>query len=82
MRCDGATLNMPKPKMKSKGRGRPSTGVEPLRSIVSLKGSSDLEKWLDELTEAGKCATRSHAIRRALEEFALKVMPSKPMPKR
>ena len=55
---------------KKAPRGRPKLGVEPLRSIVSLKGSEELEAWLDRLTRHSESGTRSQTLRRALRAFA------------
>lgn len=70
------------PPEKAPKRGRPKSVPSPLRSIVSLKGSEELEGWLDRLTEASSSATRSHTIRRALKVFADSVGFTEEVPKR
>jgi hypothetical protein len=57
------------PQRPKKGRGRPRA-PSPLRSIVSLKGSQELEEWLDRLVRLSESGTRSNALRRALRAFA------------
>ena len=73
-------LNVAKPKA-SKGRGRPKAS-KPLKSIVSLKGTDELEVWLDGLTEHVDAGTKAHALRRALRALAESAAYPKPMPKR
>jgi hypothetical protein len=75
----GAAVTMP-PKKKAKV-GRPKT-EEPLRSLLSLKGSERFEVWLDALVDHAHQGTRSLLVRNALREFAEKSGFSDPMPKR
>jgi hypothetical protein len=75
----GVVTEMP-PKKKSAG-GRPPAD-EPMRSILSLKGTATFEAWLDGLVEATDLGTRTLALRHALKAYAEKVGYKKPMPKR
>lgn len=61
--------------------GRPKA-ASPMRSIVSLKGSEELELWLDRLTEHSESGTRTNALRRGLKALAEKVNFEEAMPKR
>lgn len=82
----GAVATMARPKTPKrpdakKTIGRPKADT-PMKSIVSLKGSEDLEVWLDELTEHTESGTRTNALRRALKAFAERESFEKPIPKR
>lgn len=85
MELSGALAMAPKPpkgKGKSKGRGRPKA-TSPLHSIVSLKGSDELEAWLERLTEKSESGTRTNTLRRALKLFAeAQGMHDDPIPRR
>jgi hypothetical protein len=67
------------PKKKSVGRPKAKS---PMRSIVSLKGTDELEKWLDLLTEHSESGTRTNTLRRALKAFATQEAFDKPIPKK
>jgi hypothetical protein len=77
-RC-GAVATMAE--RKKRAVGRPKVAA-PMRSIVSLKGSDELEKWLDLLTEHSESGTRTNTLRRALKAFAAQEAFDKPIPKR
>ena len=79
MAASGATVDMSKPRKSPVGR--PKAEI-PIHSIVSLKGSADLETWLDELAEVSESGTRAHTLRRALKAFAESQGLKTPMPKR
>jgi hypothetical protein len=64
------------------GRAWDGDGDQPLYSLVSLKGSEDIEKWLDALVEHTHLGTRSLLIRNALRVYAESVKFIEPMPKR
>jgi hypothetical protein len=73
---------MPPKKKAKRGRPKSATPVTPLHSIVSLKGSDELEAWLDELTAFSESGTRSQTLRRALRAFAEEQEFGKPIPPR
>lgn len=75
----GALALMPPKKKPTRGRPKAES---PLRSIVSLKGSDELEAWLDKLTELSESGTRSQTLRRALRAFADEQGLTDPIPKR
>lgn|GEM_PF-4969557 len=78
----GAIATMPPKKDDKKARvGRPKTD-KPLHSIVSLKGTDELEAWLDGLTETSDSGTRAQTLRRALKAFAAEQGYEPPMPKK
>lgn len=65
---------------KTKG-GRPKA-PEPIKSLVSLKGSEAFERWLDELVEHARQGTRALLTKNALADFAERHGFTKPQPKR
>jgi hypothetical protein len=71
----------PKRSEAKKPVGRPKA-EKPLRSIISLKGTEDLEGWLDRLTEHSESGTRSNTLRRGLKALAEKVAFEEAMPRR
>jgi wyosine [tRNA(Phe)-imidazoG37] synthetase (radical SAM superfamily) len=72
----GARVAMP-----TKKAGRPAE-PEPMKSLVSLKGTPTFEAWLDELVEHSHQGTRSLLLRNALRVFAEREGFGKPQPKR
>lgn len=53
-----------------------------LRSIVALKGTDDLDGWLDGLVDHTRLGTRTQLVRNALRALAESVGFTDPMPKR
>lgn len=79
-----ATMAEPKKIKKASGKkpiGRPKADT-PLRSIVSLKGSDELEGWLDGLVDHAHQGTRSLLLKNALREYGENHGYPKPLPKR
>lgn len=83
----GALATMPPKNAKGRGEkgkrpvGRPPE-VEQIRSLVSLKGTDELEKWVDELVDFDNRGTRTLLMRVALKEYGQKIGFPKPMPAR
>lgn len=73
----GATAMPP----KRKAGGRPPE-PEPIRSLISLKGTPTFEAWLDGLVDHSHLGTRTLLLRNALREFAEKHGYAEAMPKR
>ncbi len=72
---------MKAPKKKKSAGGRPPE-PEPIRSLVSLKGTAALEKWLDDLVEHSRQGTRTLLIKNALRKWAETEGFKPPQPKR
>ena len=72
-------LEMPKEKKGEPGRPPES---EPLRSMVSMKGTASFEAWVDELVEITGSGTRSQCLKNGLKSLAKEHGFKKPMPKR
>jgi hypothetical protein len=79
MHADGALAIMP-PKKRKAAVGRPKS-PEPMHSILSLKGTPEMEAWLDELVEATDLGTRTLLLRHALKMYA-ESRGFRPIPKR
>jgi hypothetical protein len=75
-----AVSTMARPKAKGAG-GRPPA-PEPLRSLMSVKGSAAFEAWLDGLVDHAHQGTRTLLLKNALREFAETHGYKKPQPKR
>jgi len=58
------------------------TDERTIRGLGLLKGSEELELWLDRLTEHSESGTRTNALRRGLKALAEKVNFEEPQPKR
>ncbi len=80
MDVGGAMVTMPAKKKKGPG-GRPPAN-EPLRSLISLKGTSAFETWVDGLVEHAHQGTRTLLLRNALREFAVNHGYKEQQPKR
>lgn len=76
----GATATMPEKKSKPKA-GRPPE-PEPLRSLISLKGTDEFERWVDGLVDHAHQGTRTLLLKNALREFAENHKYGKAQPKR
>lgn len=76
----GAVLDMPAKKRKAVA-GRPKE-PEPLRSLISVKGTTAFEEWLDGLVDHAHQGTRTLLLRNALRVFAEQQRYEKTMPKR
>ncbi len=66
---------------KKKRVGRPKA-PQPLRSLISLKGTEDLEAWIEGLVKKARVGTRAQALRNALEAYAADCGYDAPMPER
>jgi hypothetical protein len=75
----GAVAEMPK--QPKRGRGRPPAS-EPMKSLVSLKGTPSFEEWLDGLVKTTRFGTRALLLKNALQDMAEKYEYKKPMPER
>lgn len=79
MNPSGTTATMARPKKKKVGR---PPEREPLRSLLSIKGSDAFEAWIDGLVDHAHQGTRSLLIRNALRVFAEQSGYEPPQPKR
>jgi hypothetical protein len=69
------------PKKRAAKVGRPAT-TEPVRSLVSLKGTDAFEEWLDRLVDHSHQGTRALLLKNALRVFAEREGFKEPQPKR
>lgn len=67
-------------KRKSAG-GRPSE-PEPLRGLISLKGTMAFEAWIDGLVDHTHQGTRTLLLKNALREYAERHGYKEPQPRR
>lgn len=77
----GALTLMPPKKARKSVGGRPKA-AEPLRSLMSVKGSLSFENWLDGLVSHARQGTRTLLLKNALYDFAKKTGYEPEMPKR
>ena len=76
-----ATSVMTAPKKKKSAGGRPAE-PEPIRSLISLKGTTAFEKWLDGLVEHSRQGTRTLLLKNALRKWAETEGYKPPQPRR
>jgi hypothetical protein len=67
---DLATMAKKRQTKKGKGPGGRPPEPEPLRSLLSLKGTASFETWLDALVEHAHQGTRTLLLKNALRVFA------------
>lgn len=67
--------------INSEGRVWDGTDEQPSRSLASLKGTVELEEWVDGLVDHARQGTRVLLVRNALREFAESKGFREPMPK-
>lgn len=77
---ENATAIATMAKRKSVG-GRPPE-PEPLRGLISLKGTEALEAWIDGLVDHTHQGTRALLVKNALREYAERHGYEKPQPRR
>ncbi len=78
---DGGLAVMARAKASKPKIGRPKS-TEPARSIMSVKGSDAMERWVDGLVDHAHQGTRALLVRNALRVFAESVGYEPPIPKR
>jgi hypothetical protein len=77
----GAVIEMPPKKARKSAGGRPPE-PEPVRSLISLKGTPSFEAWLDGLVDHAHQGTRTLLLKNALRVFAQANGYLDPQPKR
>jgi hypothetical protein len=64
-----------------KKAGRPRE-PKPLKSLLALRGTEDLEAWIDEFVDFVGDANRANLVRNAMRCYAEREGFAKPLPKR
>lgn len=77
---ENATATATMAKRKSVG-GRPPE-PEPLRGLISLKGTNAMEEWIDGLVDHTHQGTRTLLLKNALREYAQNHGYDEPQPRR
>lgn len=77
---ENATATATMAKRRSVG-GRPPE-PEPLRGLISLKGTNAMEEWIDNLVDRTRQGTRTLLLKNALRAFAEQHGIDDPMPRR